>query len=129
MNEDDEKNMTHEQISEAYYNQLIARKYLLVLGYTDDGSPITMMTDKMWEDFPNAARWFSIRENDLFNSLWFKGYVEVTSDQDGNFDIKVDPNIFNLDFEDLDYFELNTLHSLLNYLILEGRRLSNGRDI
>lgn len=63
---------------------LLERGYLEIVGENQVGDPIYKITPEFYEEQAELVAWMRQQDSDLLNSLWFKGYVDVKMDDDGN---------------------------------------------
>lgn len=64
-------------------NKYIENGYIEVCGKDYSGKYLYRMTDKFFNDFPNLEKTLQIYDSDLINSLWFKGFIDVALDING----------------------------------------------
>lgn len=63
--------------------QYIESGYVEVCGYDIEGFPLYRLTDKFFELHPEIQRSLHVYDSDLINSLWFKGFIDVSLDELG----------------------------------------------
>jgi hypothetical protein len=60
------------------------RGYIEVVGYNPVGDPIYKVTPLFYKEQEELVEWMKQMDSDIMNSLWFKGFIDLKMDKDGN---------------------------------------------
>ena len=82
--------------------EMLARGYIEVVGYNPVGDPLYKITPRFYEEQSDLVEWMKKMDSDIMNSLWFKGFLDLKMDEDGNAYIYLtDKSDFWVDSEEL----------------------------
>jgi hypothetical protein len=63
---------------------MLERGYIEVVGYNPVGDPIYKVTELFYQEQQELVEWMRQMDSDILNSLWFKGFIDLKMDEDGN---------------------------------------------
>ena len=72
------------ELHEQMIKKFISLGYIAVVGYNSVGDEIYQFTDKFYEEHPDVVEYIKTKESDVISSLWFKGFIDIKMDEDGN---------------------------------------------
>lgn len=82
--------------------EMLARGYIEVVGYNPVGDPLYKITPRFYEEQADLVEWMKKMDSDIMSSLWFKGFLDLKMDEDGNAYIYLtDKSDFWVDSEEL----------------------------
>ena len=64
--------------------EMLARGYIEVVGYNPVGDPLYKITKLFYEEQADVVNWMKKMDSDIMSSLWFKGFLDLKMDEDGN---------------------------------------------
>lgn len=93
--------------------EMLARGYIEIVGYNPVGDPLYKITPRFYEEQSDLVEWMKKMDSDIMSSLWFKGFLDLKMDEDGNAYVYLtDKSDFWVDSE-----ELNDDEKSMMYLI------------
>jgi len=63
---------------------MLDRGYIEVVGYNPVGDPIYKVTKLFYEEQQELVDWMKQMDSDIMNSIWFKGFIDLKMDENGN---------------------------------------------
>lgn len=98
-------------MNEEMIKMMLAHGYIEIAGENEVGDPIYRVTPLFYEEQSEMVAWMRQQDSDVLNSLWFKGYVDVKMDDDGNgFMYLTDKSDTWLEAEDLNNEEKSMMY-------------------
>jgi hypothetical protein len=62
----------------------LEKGYIEVVGYNPVGDPVYKITKKFYEEQKELLADMKKMDSDILNSIWFKGYIDLKMDEEGN---------------------------------------------
>lgn len=82
--------------------EMLARGYIEIVGYNPVGDPLYKITPRFYEEQSDLVEWMKKMDSDIMSSLWFKGFLDLKMDEDGNAYVYLtDKSDFWVDSEEL----------------------------
>ena len=101
------------ELHEEMIKKFISLGYIKVVGYNSVGDEIYQFTDKFYDEHPDVIEYIKTKESDVISSLWFKNFIEIKMDDEGNSYIY----LTDKSIEWYDTTELNHEEKSMMYLI------------
>ena len=101
------------ELHEEMIKKFISLGYIAVIGYNSVGDEIYQFTEKFYEEHPDIVDYIKTKESDVISSLWFKNFIEIKMDDEGNSYIY----LTDKSIEWYDTTELNHEEKSMMYLI------------
>lgn len=103
------------------------RGYIEVVGYNTVGDPIYKITKKFYEEQQELVEYMRKMDSDILNSIWFKGYIDLKMDEDGNaFVYLTDKSESWVDSEDLTEEEKSMMYLIYSTGAYHGGHWTGG---
>ena len=71
-------------MNEEMIDMLLEKGYIEVVGYNPVGDPLYKVTPLFYEEQSELVDWMTQQDSDVMGSLWFKGFVDIRMDEEGN---------------------------------------------
>lgn len=72
------------EMDENLINMLLEKGYIEMVGYNPVGDPLYKITPKFYEEQAEVVEYMKKVDSDIMNSLWFKGFLDLKMDEDGD---------------------------------------------
>lgn len=71
-------------MSEDLIKILLDKGYIKMVGYNPVGDPLYKITPLFYEEQAEVVEYMRAMDSDIMNSLWFKGFLDLKMDEDGD---------------------------------------------
>lgn len=87
--------MKKKDFSKMSIEELIKNNYLEIIGKNPEGEDVFRFTDKFLDENPEMIESYQSLDSDLLLSIWFKGFIDISMDEDSDAYISLTPKATN----------------------------------